>query len=506
MFERFTQSARRIIIFARHEAATYGSPYIDSEHLLLGVLREDRQLANRFLGEGDIISEIRTAIERRTAPPERTPTDEIPLSSHSKTILKVAAHAAEQFGRRHIETEHLLFAMATVENSLAARLLHTRGLTEAKLRQRLANDPQIPVLNYWPPSRDPVKIALNTFLAGLKRQKADQLIDSFAENAQLTDVQGKTWARAEILQNFENLFAPYAKKNAAARLENIETTPDNHSGQPLRRHPALAQRHRHQPTTQLAQPHARSPDSRTRPVAHPPNPPNPTPTQRRRMNHNSFFPAPLLTELFAALIFLSPSGVSSPIKGSPPRQNLNAHPSSPDFAALAKQIHEMLVEDQAVRTTNPISAKRMKEVDDKNSPVVKNIFQKYGWPTITMLGTLGAQEYFVLVQHQDLQFQESALPAMEQAVANKEALKSNYAYLYDRVMVGEGKLQHWGTQGTCKDGKAALEPVDDPTHLEDRRRQAGIYPPSIDEYLKFIEPQCKNMQYDLPASPKPPNH
>ena len=81
-----------------------------------------------------------------------------------------------------------------------------------------------------PPSRseideqltdDQVKVALFTFLGGLKCQKADQLIDLFAENAQLTDAQGKTWTRAEILQNFPTLFAPYAKKNAAARLENI---------------------------------------------------------------------------------------------------------------------------------------------------------------------------------------------------------------------------------------------------------------------------------------------
>jgi len=49
MFERYTEKARRVIFFARYEASQFGSPYIETEHLLLGLLREDKQLANRFL-------------------------------------------------------------------------------------------------------------------------------------------------------------------------------------------------------------------------------------------------------------------------------------------------------------------------------------------------------------------------------------------------------------------------------------------------------------------------
>ena len=49
MFERFTEKARRVIFFARYEASQFGSPYIESEHLLLGVVREDKALTNRFL-------------------------------------------------------------------------------------------------------------------------------------------------------------------------------------------------------------------------------------------------------------------------------------------------------------------------------------------------------------------------------------------------------------------------------------------------------------------------
>src|ERR1039457_6672075 len=49
MFERYTEKARRVIFFARYEASQFGSPYIESEHLLMGILREDKGLTNRFL-------------------------------------------------------------------------------------------------------------------------------------------------------------------------------------------------------------------------------------------------------------------------------------------------------------------------------------------------------------------------------------------------------------------------------------------------------------------------
>ena len=64
MFERYTEKARRVIFFARYEASQYGSPYIETEHLLLGLMREDKALANRFLrshGSIESIQRDRTA-------------------------------------------------------------------------------------------------------------------------------------------------------------------------------------------------------------------------------------------------------------------------------------------------------------------------------------------------------------------------------------------------------------------------------------------------------------
>jgi len=69
VFERYTEKARRVIFFARYEASQYGSPYIETEHLLLGLMREDKALANRFLRQQGSIESIRKEIEARITIP-----------------------------------------------------------------------------------------------------------------------------------------------------------------------------------------------------------------------------------------------------------------------------------------------------------------------------------------------------------------------------------------------------------------------------------------------------
>ena len=66
MFERYTEKARRVIFFARYEASQFGSPCIETEHLLLGLLREDKALANRFLRSSASVDSIRKQIEVHT--------------------------------------------------------------------------------------------------------------------------------------------------------------------------------------------------------------------------------------------------------------------------------------------------------------------------------------------------------------------------------------------------------------------------------------------------------
>jgi ATP-dependent Clp protease ATP-binding subunit ClpC len=139
MFERYTEKARRVIFFARYEACQYGSPYIETEHLLLGLLREDKALANRFLRSHGSIESIRKEIESRITIRERISTSvEVPLSQECHRILKHTAEEAERLGHRHVGTEHLLLGILREEKCFAAELLQERGLRLNVLREELA--------------------------------------------------------------------------------------------------------------------------------------------------------------------------------------------------------------------------------------------------------------------------------------------------------------------------------------------------------------------------------
>ncbi len=139
MFERYTEKARRVIFFARYEASQYGSPYIETEHLLLGLMREDKALANRFLRSHGSIESIRKEIEQRITIRERISTSvEVPLSQESKRILNFATEEAERLGHKHVGTEHLLLGILRAEKCFGAEILQERGLRLSTLREELA--------------------------------------------------------------------------------------------------------------------------------------------------------------------------------------------------------------------------------------------------------------------------------------------------------------------------------------------------------------------------------
>src|SRR5881296_831657 len=138
-FERYTEKARRVIFFARYEASQYGSPYIETEHLLLGLMREDKALANRFLRQQGSIESIRKEIEARITIRERISTSvEVPLSAECKRILNMAAEEAERLGHKHVGTEHLLLGILREEKCFGAEILMERGLRLSTLREELA--------------------------------------------------------------------------------------------------------------------------------------------------------------------------------------------------------------------------------------------------------------------------------------------------------------------------------------------------------------------------------
>jgi ATP-dependent Clp protease ATP-binding subunit ClpC len=139
MFERYTEKARRVIFFARYEASQFGSPYIETEHMLLGILREDKALTNRFLRTHSSVESIRKQIEAHTTIREKVSTSvDLPLRNECKRVLAYAAEEADQLAHKHLGTEHLLLGLLREENSFAANILKERGVQLASVREGLA--------------------------------------------------------------------------------------------------------------------------------------------------------------------------------------------------------------------------------------------------------------------------------------------------------------------------------------------------------------------------------
>jgi uncharacterized protein YbbC (DUF1343 family) len=141
MFERYTEKARRVIFFARYEAAQAGAPVIEPAHLLLGIVREDPNLIGRGSTNGSNGKSVREALEtRRTTPKEKIATAvELPLASEAKRILVYAYEESEALNHRHIGTEHLLLGLLRERDSLEAQVLLEHGLELETLREEIGS-------------------------------------------------------------------------------------------------------------------------------------------------------------------------------------------------------------------------------------------------------------------------------------------------------------------------------------------------------------------------------
>src|SRR5262249_19343873 len=109
MFERYTERARRVIFFARYEASQLGSMTIESEHLLLGLIREHTDLIHRFAPGAPSVHDISKEVTAHLTVREKVSTSiDMPLSNECKRILAYSAEEAERLAARLIGTEHLL--------------------------------------------------------------------------------------------------------------------------------------------------------------------------------------------------------------------------------------------------------------------------------------------------------------------------------------------------------------------------------------------------------------
>src|SRR5216683_3917237 len=125
MFELYTQKARRVIFFARHEASELGGDAIEPHHILLGLIREDRQLITRFCTlSPNPLDDIRDRIRAITGSGVKLPDSvDMPISVQAKNVLQYAADESKRLNHKHLGTEHLLLGLLRAKQTTAAEIL-----------------------------------------------------------------------------------------------------------------------------------------------------------------------------------------------------------------------------------------------------------------------------------------------------------------------------------------------------------------------------------------------
>ena len=175
---------------------------------------------------------------------------------------------------------------------------------------------------------------------------------------------------------------------------------------------------------------------------------------------------------------------------------------------LAAELDTIYKADQQYRSQHPlIGSKEDKEnmdrqsvLDYKNLQKVEAIFARYGYPGKTLVGEKYMSAAFLVIQHNDLEAQEKYLPLLTRAAEKGELKSSSLAILIDRIKVGKGEKQVYGSQLRETGEGVKIMPVEDEPGVNIRRAEVGL--PPLETYLKHW-----NINYRLPtvAMPNPPN-
>src|SRR6059036_2600286 len=138
MFERFTERARQVVVLAQEEARTLKHNYIGTEHILLGLLREDEGLAARVLESLDItVERVRAQVVRIVGSGEEVTAGQIPFTPRAKKVLELALREALSLGHNYIGTEHILLGLVRENEGVAARILLDFDADSEKIRNEV---------------------------------------------------------------------------------------------------------------------------------------------------------------------------------------------------------------------------------------------------------------------------------------------------------------------------------------------------------------------------------
>jgi ATP-dependent Clp protease ATP-binding subunit ClpC len=138
LFERFTERARQVVVLAQDEARALKHNYIGTEHILLGLLREEEGLAARVLESLDItVEEVRAQIARIVGQGDEVTTGQIPFTPRAKKVLELALREALSLGHNYIGTEHILLGLVRENEGVAARILLDFDADAEKIRNEI---------------------------------------------------------------------------------------------------------------------------------------------------------------------------------------------------------------------------------------------------------------------------------------------------------------------------------------------------------------------------------
>ena len=163
--------------------------------------------------------------------------------------------------------------------------------------------------------------------------------------------------------------------------------------------------------------------------------------------------------------------------------------------ALRSELLSMYEADQAIRMrlietgiAEPDSSllAEMVQIDTEHLARVTEIVDAHGWPGAALVGADASQAAFMIIQHGDHDTQERMLPLVEAAYHAGDLEGQSYALLYDRVLVGRGEPQVYGTQtGFSADGEIVLSPLAEPETVDARRAEIGL--PPLEAYLAMLK-------------------
>ena len=141
--DRFTQRARRVLTYAQEEAERLNHNYIGTEHVLLGLMREESGVAGRVLRSLNVQpSRVMDMVERITGPGRRTPFSKIDLTPRTKRVIELAVEEARRMNHHYIGTEHLLLGLVRQGDGVAMDILRQLSVTPEQIRRELAKELQ----------------------------------------------------------------------------------------------------------------------------------------------------------------------------------------------------------------------------------------------------------------------------------------------------------------------------------------------------------------------------